>query len=113
MKRWIHASNVIERNGKIQKGLQWNVDWHRFEVKDVAPDRKTCKITEDWINEDTGEEEHREYVNNIAVDEKDPNQEYLYNPEYAKYAEGPDYSWWARRYASGADNYPWSWESND
>lgn len=88
------------------------IDRFTKEVTSVAPDRKTCTVTEDWIAEDTGEPQHREYTYNIA---EDNGEEYMYDPEYAEYAKvgSDDYSWWARKYASGADNYPWSFDEED
>lgn len=101
----VTASNIVP-NRKIQEGMVFYTDGFAEKVTSVAPDRKTCKVTEDWIAEDTGEPQHREYTYNIVEDE---GGEYMYDPEYAKYAKvgSDDYSWWARKYASGANNYPW------
>lgn len=106
----VESSTNIIPNKKIQKGLQFNNDGHRYEVLSVNGD--TCKVSEDWIAEDTGEEVHKEYTYKIGQDAD--GQEYCYDPEYEEYAKpGSDnYSWWARKYASGADNYPWSWDDN-
>lgn len=101
----ITAAKIVP-NKKIQKGMIWNRDWHRFMVQSVSPDGKTCIISEDWISEDSGEEIHKEYKYNISEDE---SSEYVWEDEYKEYAKPgqDDYSYWARMYATGADNYPW------
>lgn len=112
MKRWIHAatnilSSQIVPNKKIQKGLVWHSDGFTKEVVSVSNNGKTCKILETWISEDTGKPMKKTHNCKIAVD-KD-GEEYAYDPEYEDYAKpgSDDYSWWARKYASGADNYPY------
>lgn len=109
MKKWIHANKIVD-NGQIQKGLLWSLDGHTLEVVSVSPDHKTCKVSEKWINEDTFEEMDEVDTYNIATDSK--GQEYIYAPEYKEYAnpegQGDDYSWWARKYATGANNYPYT-----
>ena len=51
---------------------------------------------------------HTTFVANIAQDYK--GSEFFYDPKYKDYAfddEDPKrYSWWARKYAESADNYP-------
>lgn len=102
----ITAARILP-NKQIQVGLEWNRDWHRFLVQSISGDRKTCKITEDWLSEDTGEPVHKEYLYNIEDDGE--HGEYVWEDKYKKYAKPgqDDYSWWARMYATGADNYPW------
>lgn len=102
----LEASGIVA-DGTIQEGLQYHRDGHAFEVIDVAPDHRTCTVTEDWIAEDTGEEQHSEYT--YIIDADDNGQEYIYPVGEEKYARpgSDDYSWWARMYASGADNYPY------
>ena len=103
----ITASDIIP-NKKIQVGMVWHIDWHELEVKSISKDHKTCKVTEDWIAEDTGKEVHKVHKYNIATD-KD-GQEYIWHPDSEEYANPgqDDYKWWARIYATGADNYPWT-----
>jgi len=85
------TTNKIRGNGKIQKGLQWNQDGHRIEVKDVNGNK--CIITEDWIAEDTGEPQHTEEKWSIGT--SDNGNEYVYPDDYPNY----------NLYATGADNY--------
>lgn len=102
----ITASTLVA-NKKIQPGLQFNCDGHRMEV--ASRSGNTCIITEDWLAEDTGEPVH---ISEKYIIASDPGHgEFCYRPEDKKYAfnsSQPDgYSWWARLYATGADNYPW------
>ena len=108
MKRYVYSTELtesdIESNNQIQVGLSWDIDGHLFEVKSVSRDHETCRISEDWISEDTGEPLHHVDTYNIAQDEN--GDEFAYLPEYADYALKDNYSWWARKYAVGADNCP-------
>ena len=103
----ITASELVD-NGQVQPGLVFNQDGHEFKVTSVSPDHKTCQVTERWLNEDTLKLEKQVTTCNIV---KEGDVEYLYDPEYAEYAKPgqKDYSWWARKYATGADNYPYEW----
>lgn len=103
----VYASEIVD-NGQIQKGLVYYSDGFTHEIIDVSPDHKTCTERETWINEDTGEEMENITKCKIAQDEN--GNEFFYDPEYEEYAFNPDgYSWWARKYATGADNYPFDW----
>lgn len=115
MKKWVHAelrvvASEIDPNKQIQKGLIWYIDGFTHEVVSVSKDHKTCKVTEDWINEDTGKPMHKVHTYKIAQDEN--GDEFCYDPEYEEYAfnsrDPEGYSWWARKYATGADNYSYS-----
>lgn len=110
--RKITASTIVP-NKKIQPGLQFNRDGHRMKV--ASRSGNTCIITEDWIAEDTGEPVHISEKYIIAPDPR--HGEFCYRPEDKKYAfnsSQPDgYSWWARLYATGADNYPWDQAYDD
>ena len=99
----VKASQIIP-NKKIQKGMQWNRDWHCFEV--ISRSGNKCKIRESWIAEDTGKP-RKNVESYIIVD--DNGQEYVYVEGDERYARpgSDDYSWWARFYATGADNYPY------
>lgn len=108
----VTASTIVP-NKKIQPGLQFNRDGHRMKV--ASRSGNTCIITEDWIAEDTGEPVH---ISEKYIIAPDPGHgEFCYRPEDKKYAfnsSQPDgYSWWARLYATGADNYPWDWGNLD
>lgn len=94
----------IVSNGKIQKGLIWWQDGHHFEVTEMF-DHNKCEIVEEWIAEDTGKECRNAEIYNIADDN---GKEYVFLEKYEQYAKpgSDDYSWWARMYAVGADNYP-------
>lgn len=117
MKRWIHsvtdvvATEIID-NKKIQKGLTWMKDWHQFTVESI--DGNKCKISEEWINEDTGEPMRN--VETYVID-RDNNEEFAYSPAYKDYAfdsnEPEGYVWWARMYATAADNYPYDFNRED
>lgn len=102
------TSDTIVDNGKIQPGLVYYSDGFTHKVTWVSKDHKTCKEEETWINEDTGKPMKKIHKCNIAQDEN--GNEFYYKPEYEEYAfnsNDPDgYSWWARTYAKGADNYP-------
>ena len=100
----VKATELID-NGKIQRGLQFNQDGHRFTVTQVSGNK--CKIKEEWIAEDTGKP-CKNVESYIIVDDGE-HGEYAYLAEYEKYARpgSDDYSWWARKYAKGADNYPY------
>lgn len=104
----ISAAEIVP-NKKIQKGMVWHSDGFTHEVQSISRDGKTCKVTEDWINEDTGKPMHK--VHKCTI-EDDNGQEYIYEEKYKEYANpghnnDGDYSWWARMYATGADNYPY------
>lgn len=99
----IKASKFID-NDKIQVGLVWNRDWHQFTVESISPDHKTCKVSEEWIAEDSGKEIRKVYTYKIEADEK--GQEYCYNPDYEEYKD----EWWGKMYAQGADNYEFDWK---
>lgn len=99
----IKASRFID-NDKIQVGLVWNRDWHQFTVESISPDHKTCKVSEEWIAEDSGKEIRKVYTYRIEADEK--GQEYCYNPDYEEYKD----EWWGKMYAQGADNYEFDWK---
>lgn len=103
------ASTQIKPNGKIQEGMYWSSDWHHFTVDSVSPDRKTCKITEEWINEDTGEE--MKYTYNCKIVQDESGEEYAYDPKYEEELSGPYgqlFKWWA----SGALNYPYGYDGD-
>lgn len=126
MKIWIHtnlqASTDIEAseelglvpNKKIQKGMLFFTDGFTHEITNVSKDHKTCTVKETWINEDTGKPMKKITKCIIA---KDGDQEFFYDPKYKEYAFDPSdpdgYRWWARMYATGADNYPWGREFNE
>lgn len=99
----VTASKIID-NDKIQKGLIWNRDWHQFTVQSISPDHKTCKVSEEWVAEDSGEEIKRVYTYKIEEDEE--GKEYCYDPKYEKYKD----EWWGKMYAQGADNYEFDWD---
>lgn len=107
MKRYIHAATIVD-NGKIQKGLEFNRDGHRFTVTKVAGNR--CEIKEEWIAEDSGRP-CKNAESYVIVDD-DEHGEYAYLEGDEKYAKPgqEDYRWWARMYAKGADNYPFDWD---
>lgn len=109
------TSATIVDNGKIQPGLVFYKDGFTHRVTWVSNDHKTCKEEETWISEDTGEPMRRVHKCNIAQDEN--GNEFYYLPEYKEYAfnssEPDGYSWWARTYAKGADNYPSNSEIDD
>lgn len=94
---------------KIRLGLYWSVDWHHMEVTKML-DNDECEITETWISEDTGEECKEVEIHKIAVD---GDEEYVYAKGYEEYAKPgcDEYSWWARKYATGATN--WEPEEED
>ena len=90
---------------KIRLGLVWHTDGHEKEVTKMFKNGK-CQITETWIAEDTGKE--CRHVSNQIIIEDSEGREYCYDPKYEEYAKPDDdenYSWWARKYACGADNY--------
>lgn len=90
----IQASADILPFKEIQKGMNWNKDWHSFTVTGIAPSRKTCTIVEEWIAEDSG----RECSNTEQYMIKDDGEgEYVTLPGYEDH--------W-RLYAVGADNFP-------
>ena len=99
----IEAAELVD-NDKIQVGLQYNNDGHRFEVQSISKDGKRCKVTEEWISEDTGKHIKKTYTYVIETDDK--GQEYMYDPKYAEYKD----EWWCKKYAQGADNYPFDWD---
>ena len=113
MKRWIHAATTPEiiDNNQIQVGLKWFSDRFTYEITDVSPDHKTCTMEETWINEDNGKPMKKVHECKIAQDEK--GQEFCYDVNYEHYAfkenDPEGYSWWARKYAVGADNYPFDY----
>ena len=96
----IEAAELVD-NDKIQVGLQYNNDGHRFEVKSISKDGKKCKVTEEWISEDTGKEVKKTYT--YVIESDADGREYMYDPNYADYKD----EWWCKKYAQGADNYPW------
>lgn len=87
---------------QIQPGMTWDRNGHLFEVKNTSPDHKACKVTENWISEDTGKEIKRTYTYKIAKAENDA--EYAYNPKYESYVTDPDTHDTFTLYATGADN---------
>lgn len=88
---------------KIRLGLYWSVDWHHMEVTKMLGNDE-CEITETWISEDTGEECKEVEIHKIAAD---GDEEYVYAKGYEEYAKPgcEEYSWWARKYATGAINW--------
>lgn len=99
----IEAAELVD-NDKIQVGLQYNNDGHRFEVKSISKDGKQCKVTEEWISEDTGKEVKKTYT--YVIESDADGREYMYDPNYADYKD----EWWCKKYAQGADNYPFDWD---
>jgi len=103
----VQASSKVEPKSRIEPGLIWHRDGFIDRVTWVSDDHKKCTITENWISEDTGKEKTEVDKYNIAVD--DNGNEFAYLPKYKEYAfnasEPDGYSWWARMYAVGADNY--------
>lgn len=101
------TASTIKPNKTIQKGMLFYIDGFTNEVTNVSPDHKTCTVKETWISEDTGKP-----MKNITkcIIDKDGDEEFFYDPKYKEYAfdsSDPDgYKWWARTYATGADNYP-------
>lgn len=93
MKRVIKCSSNIERNGKIQKGMYWNIDGHDHTVTSVSG--YTCKIKESWIAEDSGKHCSQTDTYNIVVDED--------GVEYAAHQDYPKF----RLCATSAFNYPY------
>jgi hypothetical protein len=87
---------------QITIGMTWDRDGHTFTVQSISKNGKTCKVSEDWISEDTWKEVHKTYKYNISEDE---NGQFVWEDEYKDYAfKGDGYEWWARMYACGADN---------
>lgn len=88
---------------KIRVGLYWSVDWHHMEVTKMLGNDE-CEITETWVAEDTGEDCKDVSTYKIAVD---GDEEYVYAIGYEEYAKPgcEEYSWWARKYATGALNW--------
>lgn len=88
---------------KIRVGLYWNVDWHHMEVTKMLGNNE-CEITETWISEDTGEDCKDVETYKIVAD---GDEEYVYAVGYEQYAKpgSDEYSWWARKYATGATNW--------
>lgn len=94
---------TISPDGTIQEGMYWVRDWHDFTVDSVAPDHKTCKISEEWINEDTGKEMKQTRTYKIV---NDNGVEFVYDPKYESYLSDEDYAPLFKMYADGANNYP-------
>ena len=80
----IEAAELVD-NDKIQVGLQYNNDGHRFEVKSICKDGKKCKVTEEWISEDTGKEVKKTYT--YVIESDADGREYMYDPNYADYKD--------------------------
>lgn len=98
MKRYIRSAEILP-NKKIQVGMYWNVDGHDMTVTWISKDRKKCKITEEWISEDTYRPKKSTEVYDIRVDKN--GTEYAKNPEYDQYDDIGVY------YSTGAFNYPY------
>ena len=98
MKRYIRSAEILP-NKKIQVGMYWNVDGHDMTVTWVSKDRKKCKITEEWISEDTYSPKKSTEVYDIRVDKN--GTEYAKNPEYDQYEDIGVY------YSTSAFNYPY------
>ena len=110
MKRYIRSSEII-KNKKIQPGMYWISDG--FMKTCISRSGNTCRIQEEWINEDTGKDMKIAGTYNIA--ETDSGEEFAYCREYKEYALSDDESknWWSRLYASGAANYPWDYDDSN
>lgn len=86
---------------EIKQGMTWHIDGHQFEVTEMYDGE--CQITETWLSEDNGHECRVAKKFKIAAD--NGGHQYAYDPECEKYANpgANEYSWWARKYACGAD----------
>lgn len=98
MKRYIRSTEIIP-NKKIQLGMYWNVDGHNMTVTWISKDRKKCKITEEWISEDTYKPKKYTDTYDIRVDAN--GTEYAKNPKYDEYEDIGVY------YSTSAFNYPY------
>lgn len=96
MKRYIRSTEIIP-NKKIQVGMYWNADGHNMTVTWISKDRKKCKITEEWISEDTYKPKKYTDTYDIRVDSN--GTEYAKDPKYAQYEDIGVY------YSTGAWNY--------
>ena len=110
MKKYIRSTEIIP-NKKIQVGMYWIKDG--FTKTCISRNGDTCKIQEEWINEDTGKPMKITYTCNIVTE--DSGEEFIYEKKYEDYALSDDESknWWARTYASGAMNYPWDYTESE
>ena len=102
------ATDTIKPDGTIQVGMYWVRDWHDFTVDSIAPNHKTCKITEEWISEDTGKEMKQTRTYKIV---NDNDVEFVYDPQYESYLSDEDYAPLFKMYADGANNYPIDWDA--
>lgn len=98
MKRYIRSTEIIP-NKKIQLGMYWNADGHNMTVTWISKDRKKCKITEEWISEDTYNPKKYTDTYDIRVDAS--GTEYAKDPKYDQYEDIGVY------YSTGAFNYPY------
>ena len=98
MKRYIRSNEILP-NKKIQVGMYWNVDGHDMTVTWISKDQKKCKITEEWISEDTYRPKKHTDTYDIRVDAN--GTEYAKNPKYDRYEDIGVY------YSTGAWNYPY------
>lgn len=100
MKRYIRSSEILP-NKKIQVGMYWNVDGHAMTVTWISKDRKKCKITEEWIAEDTYQPRTHTDTYDIRVDEYGTEYAKASDPKYADYDDIGVY------YSTAALNYPY------
>lgn len=93
MKRYIRSAKILP-NKRIQEGMFWDIDGHRQEVVLVDPSSMKCKITENWISEDSGRELEHTDIYKIKFDDT--------GTQYAESIKYPGY----KLYSTSAYNYP-------
>lgn len=100
MKRYIRSTEILP-NKTIQVGMFWDIDGHQLTVTWVSKDHKKCKITEEWIAEDTYQPRKHTDTYNIRVDEYGTEYAKASDPKYADYDDIGVY------YSTAALNYPY------
>ena len=106
----INASTTTKPyNTQIIKGLNWFKGWHEFTITNVASDRKTCTVTEEWVSEDSGKEIKKTY--NYVIAQDDNGTEYAYDPKYQTYVDNLDTRDSFVLYADGANNNEIDWDA--
>lgn len=98
MYKYIRCTTAIQPNGKIQEGLEWDIDGHTLTVTKLRSNGE-CIVEEKWIAEDSGKEckdSSTYHIGTVQVNGRFGEQ-YIFDPAYENW----------KLYASGAINYPW------
>ncbi len=75
------------------EGLTWSIDWHTFTIVSVDEPNKTCKVTEEWIAEDSGK--NCKETHNYTINKDESDAMFIADVKYPKW----------KMYLNSANNY--------